>query len=200
MQGVMAHMWLSHITHMNTYEWVTSLHIVIWLIHIRLKYCYAGRTHHWRQWVMAHMWMSHGTHMNESYHNMKWCDSFTCVHMCAMTHSYVCHDSLISVVCAYCVPKDGGSHHHTPPPHPTTTPETKQIGHVCQYATVQRCACALICVPWLIHMCDMKYGVATTCRLLKIIGLFCKRALLKRLYSARETCNFKERTSRSHPL
>ena len=36
-----------------------------------------------------------------------------------------------------------------------------------------------------------EYGVATISRLLKIIGLLCKRALLKRLYSAKETCNIK---------
>jgi len=33
------------------------------------------------------------------------------------------------------------------------------------------------------------YGVATISRLLQIIGLFCKRALSDRLYSAKETCN-----------
>jgi len=44
------------------------------------------------------------------------------------------------------------------------------------------------------------YGVATISRLLKIIGLFCKRALEKRQYSAKETCNFKEHTNRSHPI
>jgi len=32
-------------------------------------------------------------------------------------------------------------------------------------------------------------------RLLKIIGLFCKRTLCKRRYSARETYNFKESTN-----
>ena len=37
-------------------------------------------------------------------------------------------------------------------------------------------------------------------RLLQIIGLFCKRALYKRLYSAKETCIFKEPTNRSHPI
>jgi len=37
-------------------------------------------------------------------------------------------------------------------------------------------------------------------RLLKIICLFCKRALQKRRYSANETYNFKEPTSRSHPI
>ena len=42
--------------------------------------------------------------------------------------------------------------------------------------------------------------VATISRLLKIIGFFCKRALWKRLYSAKETCNCKELTNRSHPI
>jgi len=44
------------------------------------------------------------------------------------------------------------------------------------------------------------YGVATISRLLKIIGLFCKRALQKRGYSAHETYTFKEPTNRSHPI
>ena len=42
--------------------------------------------------------------------------------------------------------------------------------------------------------------MATIRRLLKIIGLFCKRALLKRRYSAKETYDFEEPTTRSHPL
>jgi len=46
----------------------------------------------------------------------------------------------------------------------------------------------------------LSYGVATISRLLKILGLFCKRALQKRLYSAKETCSFKEPTNRSHPI
>jgi len=33
-----------------------------------------------------------------------------------------------------------------------------------------------------------------------IIGLFCKRALLKRRYSAKENYIFKEPTNRSHPI
>ena len=44
------------------------------------------------------------------------------------------------------------------------------------------------------------YGVATISRLLKIIYLFCKRDLLKRQFSAKKTCNFKEPTTRSHPV
>ena len=34
---------------------------------------------------------------------------------------------------------------------------------------------------------ECSYGVATISSLLKILGLFCKRALLKRRYSAKET-------------
>ena len=60
------------------------------------------------------------------------------------------------------------------------------------------------------HICTAKliyptrqaraYGVATISSLLKITGLFCKRALYKRRYSAKETYNFKEPTNRSHPI
>jgi len=42
------------------------------------------------------------------------------------------------------------------------------------------------------------YGVATCSRLLEIIRLFCKRALWKRQFSAKETYNLKEPTNRSH--
>ena len=42
--------------------------------------------------------------------------------------------------------------------------------------------------------------VATISRLLKIIVVFCKRALEKRLYFANETYDFKEFTNRSHPI
>ena len=42
-------------------------------------------------------------------------------------------------------------------------------------------------------------GLATISRLQKIIGLFCKIALKKRLSSAKETYHFKEPTHRSHP-
>jgi len=44
------------------------------------------------------------------------------------------------------------------------------------------------------------YEVATMNRLHEIIGLFCKRALSKRLYSAKETYNLKEPINRSHPM
>jgi len=79
------------------------------------------------------------------------------------------------------------------------------------------------CVPWLIHiwramthsqgmchicMCHDSFIWYDTHMLLnralnssfKITGLFCKRALQKRLYSAKETCNFQEPTNHSHPI
>jgi len=45
-----------------------------------------------------------------------------------------------------------------------------------------------------------RYGMATIRRLLKIVSLFCKRALQKRLDSAKENINLKEPTHRSHPI
>ena len=47
---------------------------------------------------------------------------------------------------------------------------------------------------------DTSYGVASASRIDKIIGLFCKRALQKRQYSATETYNFIDPTDRSHPI
>jgi len=54
--------------------------------------------------------------------------------------------------------------------------------------------------PTTFRVCHVAYGVATISRLLKIIGLFCKRALQKRRYSAKETYNFKEPATRGHPI
>ena len=73
-------------------------------------------------------------------------------------------------------------------------------------------------VTWLIHMwrnsciCDVtsasegrhiwliQYGVATISRMLKNIGLFCKRDLQKRPIFCKETYIFKHPTNRSHPI
>jgi len=43
-------------------------------------------------------------------------------------------------------------------------------------------------------------GVATTCKLLKIIGLFCRISSLLNGSFAKETYNFKEPTNRSRPI
>jgi len=48
--------------------------------------------------------------------------------------------------------------------------------------------------------CKCRYGVATISRLLKIIGLFCRISFLLSGSFAKETYNFKEPTSHSHPI
>ena len=61
------------------------------------------------------------------------------------------------------------------------------------YLTFSNYGCASVCDD-----CKWPYGVATISRLLKMIGLFCKRALWKRQYSAKETYNLIDPTDRSH--
>jgi len=68
------------------------------------------------------------------------------------------------------------------------------------------CACVLTCVLRLLTLMlrvsayFVCYGVASISMLLKIISLFCKRDLQRRLYSAKETYNFEEPANRSHPI
>ena len=47
---------------------------------------------------------------------------------------------------------------------------------------------------------EIDYGVASVSRIDKITRVFCKRALQKRLYSAKETYNLIDPTHRSHPI
>ena len=56
----------------------------------------------------------------------------------------------------------------------------------------------LVHMSHIFHMCHMLPSLRIACR--KIIGLFCKRALPKRLYSAKETYNFQEPSDQSHPI
>jgi len=44
------------------------------------------------------------------------------------------------------------------------------------------------------------YGVATISRLLKILGLFCRKSAVLQGSFAKEPYNFKEPTNRSHPI
>ena len=80
---------------------------------------------------------------------------------------------------------------------------------VCVCVCVFVCVCARVCVRVRANSISTQkrptcyppcYGVATISRLLKIIGLFCKRALYKRRYSAKETYDLKEPTTCSHPI
>jgi len=68
---------------------------------------------------------------------------------------------------------------------------------MCVWVTVCVCVCVCVCIFCLICMYSPPYTrvrvcrIILFCRLLKIISLFCKRALQKRRYFAKETYNFK---------
>jgi hypothetical protein len=93
----------------------------------------------------------------------------------------------------------------------------RACGHACAVCMcVSVCICVRVCMrvcAWfhfLVSACAYTtgqimsqycyYGVASISRIDTIIGLFCKRALQKRLYSAKETCNLIDPTNRSHPI
>jgi len=122
------------------------------------------------------MWMIHMCAMNDPY---IW--EMTCWY----THSYVKYDWSIMVVSS----------------------ADRQTSLVCV------CVCVCVCVwhVWMRYVthsyvrhdsftCVTWYGVATISRLLKLTCLFCKRALQKRLHSAKETYHFKEPIHRSHAI
>jgi len=81
--SVMAHMWISHGTHVNE-SWHTcervmahirmsSRHVVTHSRHISLCHVtHMNESYHIYAWVMAHTWMSHGTDMHESWHTYEW--------------------------------------------------------------------------------------------------------------------------------
>jgi len=62
-EGVMSHIWMSHVAHMNeschTYEWVMSH---IWTSHVT----HMNESCHTYACVMSHIWTSHVTYMHES--------------------------------------------------------------------------------------------------------------------------------------
>ena len=63
---------LCHVTHANepclTYEWVMSQYVWV-MAHIWMSHgTHMNQPRHTYEWLMSHIWMSHGTHMNESCH------------------------------------------------------------------------------------------------------------------------------------
>ena len=60
-----------------------------------------------------------------------------------------------------------------------------------------RSKCVCVCFKGVVNTRIFLYGVATITRLLKIIGLFGRISYGS---CAKETCNFKEPTNRSHPI
>jgi len=83
--------------------------------------------------------------------------------------------------------------------------------HICIYVYIYTCVYIYMCIYIHIYIhreifmyihIDTWYvlWVATISRLLKLIGLFCRRALRKRTYSAKAVYNLKESTNHSHPI
>jgi len=71
------------------------------------------------------------------------------------------------------------------------------VGRIEQYVRLR--TSYLIFFFFLLHILHSS-GVALVSRIDKIMSLFCKRALQKRRYSAKETYNFIDPTDRSHPI
>jgi len=154
---------------------------------------------------MARTWMSHATHMNESCHTHEW----------VMPHTWMSHVTDTCKWRAGPVPPVGASQKHTQPRRAAAAHRRRhrslayaytsllQVSFVFTYVSFECMAIPTGCC-WSSSLAHISisfiYGVDTCSRLLKIIGLFCKRALWKRRYSAKGTYNFKEPTNRSHPI
>jgi len=154
---------------------------VTWLVHMcDMTHSRATRLIHLCDMThrldLLFIWLVRMCDMTPSY---VWHDSFTCVtwllRMCDMTHSHVWHDSFKSLIWFL---------------------QVYDMTHSYVWHD------SFICVTWLIHMPDttFSYGVATISMLLKITSLFCRISSLLQGSFAKETYNFKEPTSRSHPI
>jgi len=204
----------------HTYVWHDACVCVVWLIYM----CDKTRVCVWHDMTHSYVWHDVCVAWRDPFICVTWrvsgmtwpihmCDMPCVQHdlfilsvspwlicVCEMAHSYMWHGSFIHVVTSY-VYMNHVTCTHDSFIHVTwfmykydVTPMTHS------YSAHHHDS--FIYVSWLIHICNMpcSYGVATISRLLKIICLFCKRALLKRRYSAKETYDFKELTNRSHPI
>ena len=121
------------------------------------------QSYHTYRWAMSHWWMSHVTHMNESCHTCEWARILIWVsHVTHMNESCHTYERVMS---------------HTWMSHDAHMNESWYT-----YVWVM----SHMRMRHVTHMKESCYGVDTIIRLLKIIGLFCKRALWKRLCSAKE--------------
>jgi len=146
------------------------------------------------EWVMSHLWMSPRHTQNESCHtfrmspvtNMKWAISVYSSELTrghseyAMTRS-VCMSWLLLYVC-YKI-------RHVW--HDDFITLLFNVYNTFEYTT-------FVMISWQSQW--RRYGVALVSRIDKIVGLFCKRALFKRQYSAKEIYNVIDPTYRSHPI
>jgi len=184
---VMAHIRMSHVTHMNeschTYGWVMSHISMRRGTHINISWhIFDG------EFVDGMLMefpdrMSWHTHKNESCHTYEW----------VMSHKSMRHVTHISASCHthQCVMSHTSMHHVT---HINASCHTYQcvVAHISQGIREWHLMQSLHLISW--------SGVATISRLLKIIGLFCRISSLLKGSFAKETYNYQEPTSGSHPV
>ena len=156
----------------HLYVWHDSFVCVTWLIGI----CDMTQLYAWHVSFVCVTWPVHMRDMTRSYVDVTlsyvWRASLICVtwpfHVCDMNYSSVTWHVKYIYTCIYIY--------------------TRIYIYYAWHDSV-------ISVTQLLYTCQWRhYGVTTISRLLKIVGLLCKRALSKRLYSVKETYNLKEPT------
>jgi len=165
---ILIHIWYDshHISRIHIISWFTSC---VWR-HTWSEFTWYVYSHHMCHVTHPYVWYdAKQTHMGlfAMTRRVPWliptCDMTPSYHMCHVTHPYVCHDAKQSHLGLF---------------------DTKSF--VC--VTYNMCTQNRLSRQKSLGLHGEKaYGVPTTSRLLQIIGLCCKRALWKGLFSAKET-------------
>jgi len=147
----------------HTYEWVLSDMCT-------LSYVEAHQDSTCVTWLVSYMWVSLVGYV------------YTCRVMCGDTRTDLCHDVCVCVT--WRIHICGMTHSHVW--HDAASHGMTRRIHTCDTMHLHVWNNTFIRVTWRIHICDRRihmfdmihsYGVATISRLLKMIILFCKRAL-----------------------
>ena len=192
--------WLIHVWHDSSivlmHVWHDSLPMIAmndWVLDVSFTsavglFCKCSRSL-LPQWMTCAAWLTpmpypYGTWLTPEWRIHVWHDSFTwLIHMW--------HDSFTQLIHVWHVSSKSDSF----------ICELRITGLLC--GKWQETASFFLSVVWLAYFACLFaacYGVATISRLLKITGLFCKRALQKRPIFCKGTYNFQEPTNRSHPI
>jgi len=142
---------------------------VTWLIHV----CDVTHSH------MSNLTSEEKRQNGTAYMSAVWHDSFMCVwwliHVWDVTHSYVWHDSCICVTCV---------NHGSDMTHSHMRKLTRGDETVCNWYGIYVCSvtwlihsyvrhASIMCVTWLIHMCDVTHEDETAWKLIRVECLQC---------------------------